>query len=480
MSKLLTIHVEYQAIFLSYIFSNIENVTELDEKYIVNEKLNACYKACIELKNSNLKFDFQTLELILREKEYVKNVPVDSIMEEVRFIAETYKDLQNVETFIIPKLKEMYSTDVLTGEYSKLLGVMDCKNDLIDKDLLVKFKNEINEEIDNVLLSGKEDLIYDTTDILNQYTEILELRKNGSPNFSLGYSCFDKIAKIPAEPSQQTCIVAPSGTGKTILSMGIQNILINQGVPVLNVQAELNSEQTIDRQLVLRTGLSMDVLRSSEKTDAEVRQIMGTLRSLAQKQNYLFSPVYGFDIAKLDKIIKKSLDVFTKRKMFVGKYKDGYMYVNVDLFTQLKELSTGIASDIEQGVNYIFDSIVKRYGIHLCAVVQANENKFRSGSVKINKPDDVKYLSFDKEDIKNSSMFTERFRHTIFLYRPKEILLKKFPHMQEEIEVEYEDILYAQFIKNNYGKPLRCSFLFDEKTLQLREYKEEHKKNESE
>ena len=471
-TKLLTIWEEYQVIYISYIFHNLDNINELDEKYIVNKKYNALLKACFEMKKQALTFDFLTLELILKEKEYNFEGNVESLIEDAHIIYDNYKDFANIETFVIPKLKEIYNSEELTKNYIKLIGATDTKSELIDKNIIKEFKNNINEKIDDIIFSGKDDLILDTQDIYNTYVDILEQRKQGITTFSLGYSCFDKIAKIPAEPSQQTCIVAPSGTGKTILSMGMQNILINKGVPVLNIQAELNSEQTIDRQIILRTGISMDKIRSSELSDQEYRQVTGALRSLSQKQNYLFSPVYGFDIAKLDKIIKRSLDIFTKRKIFVGRYKDGYMYVNVDLFTQLKELSTGNAQDIEEGVNYIFDNITKKYGIHLCAVVQANENKFRSGAIKINKPEDVKFLSFDKEDIKNSSMFTERFRHTIFLYRPKEILLKKFPHIQDEIEAEYEDILYAQFIKNNYGKPLRCSFLFDEQTFQLSEYKE--------
>ena len=478
MSKLLTISQEYHAIYLSYVMHDIEKA-ELDLKYITHSDFNALYRACLAMKESNLLFDFNTFEIVLREKDLDKNISLSALIERAKYIYETYTDFGNIQTFIIPKLKEIYSTENLTLNYSKLVGIADSKGDLIDKVLLQEFRENINNEIDSILTSGKDDLILDTQDIYNKYMEILSFRKQGVTTHTLGYSCFDQIAKIPAEPAQQTCIVAPSGTGKTILSMGMQNILINKNVPVLNIQAELNDEQTIDRQIVLRTGLTMDRLRSSEKTEQETRQIVGALRSLAQKQNYLFSSVYGFDIAKLEKIVKRSFDIFTRRKIFVGKYKEGYMYVNVDLFTQLKELSTGIASDIEQGVNYIFDNIVKRYGIHLCAVVQANENKFRSGNIKINKPEDVKYLSFDKEDIKNSSMFTERFRHTIFLYRPKEILLKKFPHLQEEIEIEYEDILYAQFIKNNYGKPLRCSFLFDEETFQLREFKESFKKEES-
>ncbi|MCG8407108.1 MAG: hypothetical protein MI923_18075, partial [Phycisphaerales bacterium] len=108
-----------------------------------------------------------------------------------------------------------------------------------------------------------------------------------------------------------------------------------------------------------------------------------------------------------------------------------------------------------------FDKIVKKHNIFAVAVVQANENKLRSGRI-LKKPEELKRYRLGLEDIYGGTTYAKKSRVVLSIQRPLHQLKQLFPeHEMMPVWRDLPDLMKVNIIKQNNGDLNSLSFLFD-------------------
>lgn len=162
---------------------------------------------------------------------------------------------------------------------------------------------------------------------------------------------------------------------------------------------------------------------------------------------------------------------------------DGYFITTIDLLTMISEISkaTDSPSKLEDPVNRVHSINMKHKG-HLIYVIQANENKVRSGKVPTTEEacDSFRYR---KEDVKNGAIYAERSRVMLSITRP--LKLKKdylIDHPKKDMWFLEPDIMVVFIAKQNdqaNQQYQECAFIFSSNSFQLLQYKWPEEKEEA-
>jgi hypothetical protein len=116
----------------------------------------------------------------------------------------------------------------------------------------------------------------------------------------------------------------------------------------------------------------------------------------------------------------------------------------------VREFSGVNGSELEDPVNEV-NRICKKHNIHICGIVQANENKLRARTKHFKKPSEVDSFQINKEDIKGGSALAERARLVFALTRPREMKIQYFPALKGTFN-EDADLIHLNTIKRNMEK----------------------------
>ena len=252
----------------------------------------------------------------------------------------------------------------------------------------------------------------------------------------------------------------------SIFCKNIENKLINQGTCVLSVNLEMGKIQTVDRLFSVRHSIPMEDLINPQKNPDTLRKIELGISKFEKLKNYTYFPESFLTLDGLDNLIAEAKIRFKNSNVLP---KDDYMVVVVDLLTMIKEFSGASPAESDRAVDTL-NEIIKRQNIHLIAVVQANENKFRGGKL-IKNPEDLDFYKIGLEDIKGASALAQRSRVVLSLNRP--LLLKKhfFPELADEWAFA-TDLIKLNCIKQNDSSLFTSQFILAP-NMRIFEYIEE-------
>jgi len=438
--------------FIAYAFIYPDKLKSVNIEGFQNNDCLLLYGAIDQAISTNLAIEKDILFDIVRE--YDRNFQL-SIIESLQ---QNYKDFTNILEVIESINNRAIAVDLATDIDLLTQATLDFGK--LDKEKIQDIANKINSKAfqlnnTNVLLDGEG--------IIAQYEDTMEKRIKGESKRTLAYASLDKDIERPAEPGEMTGIGADKGTGKSIIAKNIENKLINKGTCVLSVNLEMTLPSTVDRLLAIRESLVLKELISPEDFPGSKRKIDIGMTKFRKLKNYLYYPEASLTLNGLDSLIYESKQIFKNNKVLPD---DEYMVVVVDLLTMIKEFSGKSGSELDFVINNLHE-IVKKHNIHLIAILQTNENKFRS-SQQIKNPDSLDFIKLGLEDIKNGAAFAERCRIMITVNRP--LLLKRrfFPEREEEWDLE-DDIFWLHIVKQNDGKLFRAPFVLTN-SLRLYEY----------
>ena len=198
------------------------------------------------------------------------------------------------------------------------------------------------------------------------------------------------------------------------------------------------------------------IILSKNLNQREESQINRALETWENVPNYLYYAEPDLTLNQFDGLLYKSKQIFRNIKILP---EDEYIFVTVDLLTMIREFSEyESAISLEKAMNK-FHSIVRKHNCHAYVLLQANENKLRSGRMFTN-PNELDRYKVGLEDIKNAAVFAERCRVIKTLTRPLQMKKRFFPEQNELWNLE-TDFVNLNIVKQNDGDEGYCKFVFN-------------------
>lgn len=322
-------------------------------------------------------------------------------------------------------------------------GKLSSKNlyDLAEKFVSVAYSMD---EQNNELLSAE--------DMAKQYKDILLGRREGKRVRTLGYRDIDNLLTRPAAEGEMTSFVAMTGVGKTTLLQNIIDRITSQKVCVLSLNFEMSLESNMDRAMSRKYGHDMKELNSSGMKRRKLKKLFDDIDRFAENDYLLFYPNPGADFNKIDQLIYKAKDEFKRKGILPD---DGYIVVTFDAVSHVDDFSDEDVRKVNMAVKKQH-TLIRKHMVHAVNVMQANENKFRSGKFKFSKPEDADNFSLSLEDIYGGSAYSKYSRALFTLNRPLLLKQRFFPDMADLWDIEAGidgegDILTLNLIKQNDG-----------------------------
>lgn len=438
---------------LSYILKHTDKITEIKEKELKSKQAQEFYNTISELIEKGTK-EFSSSII----QKYNVNIPDE-------FINKVFSTSEVSEQIFKDSIKNIkdYSTKIIIGNtVEKFLTQTTKKGDL--------HYNTIRDLSDNILSNAlkltEDNIISDTSVLMNNYRKTIQARKDGIGKRTFGFSVLDNLCVRPAAVGEMTTIVGMKGSGKSLLALCIENALINSKVPVLSINLEMTEESNMDRLVSIRKNISLETLL--DPTEQDLEEIEDGIRDIEKIPHYYYYTDYQMTLADLDVAISKAKQKFKEVGVLPA---DGYIIVKIDLTEQIEELSGKAGTDLKQGVNRLLQ-LCKKHGIHIINVLQSNENLFRGGK-RFSTPEACDSFTIQVEDVEGGSVYAARSRVVFAVNRP--LLLKKrfFPERNEEWDLSI-DILFANIVKQNDSPNLgRTPFVFGSNSFRLFPFKGE-------
>jgi replicative DNA helicase len=247
---------------------------------------------------------------VLKDKRAKKVLEDFGGIEYLTILAEQKVNENNLDIFV-QKLKQSYTR-------YKLCGICDTS-----KDFLLSDKTEVLNptEIINVVESKLTDLsnaVQQTKDIYkmgDDAEKILAQRAenpNSVPGLEVGWSKFDYYTN-GGQPGDLIMICARAKTGKsTILTNWATKLSIQDKIPVLYFDTEMNSRQQEDRILAILSGVphkeivsGMYVLDTENGKATDKKRALHEAVQKLKKGNYYHVYLPAFTMDKVNAIAKK-------------------------------------------------------------------------------------------------------------------------------------------------------------------------------
>ncbi len=303
---------------------------------------------------------------------------------------------------------------------------------------------------------------------IEEYKTILERRKEGE-SYPSGDIYLDTVLYNRSfMPGEISILFGHSGSGKTTYAKGLIERRRLRRLPTLDITIEMGLEATLDAKMSSRLKMDRsDLTMNYELTEDEeflidkptifsniIDKVDLQKRNAKRSKTYIHINTSSMSFSKLDKVILKS-------KKAMGLAYNDYLYVCIDLLTQMKEFNSSRAGKTtagiyEEAMNELSEK-AKRHNVHIMGVVQAKRS---TDKLKIKTPDDVEKLRVNTEDLKNSAAIEERARLILGVFRRMHFVRKYLP---EDPSLKYEDdILDITILKqNNYRIGDRLYYLFN-------------------
>jgi energy-coupling factor transporter ATP-binding protein EcfA2 len=393
--------------------------------------------------------------------EYFKKLAKDFEDDDFVSILETMTDLEDnfLQGSLIRKLGSFF------GELSDSESLTTERVDI--------FIDEVAELKDKI---KRKDSFLTAAQLVEEYRKVLEDRENGIVKRSFGIREIDDGLIYPAEPGCFSLLVGPTGSGKSVFKKIMGNGLLLKHINVCNIDLEMPLFVDLDRMISMKKNIGPEKLLAQNK-DQRLKDIINTELELFSKNPYY--TYYGhpyFGLKDLDILIPQLKRYYYSLGVLP---KDEYIFVFLDLLTMLTEFSGVSGSELETPCNTL-NAICKKHNVHVCGIVQANENKLRARTKHFKDPSEIDKFQINKEDVKGGSALVERSRLASTIMRPLEMKKQYFPELVSVFEKE-ADVLHYNVIKKNLERNfLHVSYLM-QNNFRMNPYdKEVHSKTDSE
>ena len=426
--------------YIAFILKNPNEAYLISEHYFFDDTCKLILQSVKKVLEKNLSFNIDEVYYFCKEEKpnFEKSILTDIAQkstENIQFIKEVlrenyikYSTITKLENLIVDATtKESISFDKLTSQIDSLYNSL--------------------HDLSSVTIETSEDLA-------NKHLEILEQRKKGIKKRSLGYRVLDQNILRPAAPEEMTGIVGMKGGAKSTFVKNIENRLIAKGIQVVSVNLEMSVESCNDRIACMRMNIPLSELLRRDMNPRLESKIKKEIESYKNIKNYLFYSQPTLSLSELDGLLYKAKHIFKNRGVIQD---DLYMFVVIDLLDMVDEFSESQSSyNIKTAINKLH-AINRKHGCHFLLVLQANENKLRSGKI-FKKPEELDYYKIGLEDIEGSAAIAQRCRVVMTLTRPVQMKKRFFPEENERWDLE-EDIINVNVCKQNDGPEFFTKFI---------------------
>ena len=315
------------------------------------------------------------------------------------FIEELFSEINqtDVRDFDIYKdrLKLDYAKEQLSVRLSDDLKVLVNKRGDLDIRKVEELEQLISQNLD--LVRNKRSVVPTVFEVTQRYKGEITARIDGK-FYSYGDAELDKVT-VGAAPGQITTLFGPTSMGKSAYALNLFNKQINKRIPSAYFTLEMDETSTMDRLISLRTGIPATELLMRDVEDQDKTAISAIVNAEIEKLNKMSDWMCivdepGLKLSEFEARISK-----IKKRMNTN-----YLIVFVDLWTMFADIKAE-ASDIEAAINKTQD-IVRRQGIHLIPIVQANREADKKSPASIEMIPNLKIRNLN--NIKNSAAIGER------------------------------------------------------------------------
>jgi replicative DNA helicase len=441
--KLLPDNSEIEKLALQHIIVDKNFISKLKSDYFFKEENKNLFASLLHAHENGIAFDKELVKRFCSlSKQYVDESYLDTVFSSLP------KDGAHAK-YVSQQLKNSYLQYVSLQHLEELVSIAtDKKSFSVDK--IKKKILDLNDKI----IDSESSLLLDGGNLADDYMSIMQKRKEGVVNRSLGFKIFNQYITRPASPGEMTGIVANKGSGKSIFVKCIEKELVEDRVCVVSINLEMSEESCLDRKMCLETGYPLrEIIKMSN--DSIEEDLEKELVKLRENNYYLFYKESELSLTNLDSILYEAKEIFRKKGVLP---EDEYMVVVIDLLDMVEEFSDSDSSyKIKKAINKLHQ-ITRKHKIHTINVIQANENKFRGGKI-FKKPDELDYYKVGLEDIEGSASFAQRCRVIMTLTRPLQLKKRYFPEQMEQWELE-TDFINCNIVKQNDGPEGFLQFVF--------------------
>lgn len=335
------------------------------------------------------------------------------------------------------RLKVDHIRENISVRLSDDLKILVNKRGDLDIKKVEDLSKLLEENLD--LIRNDKSNVAQITDVTRRYKEEIAGRVDGK-FYSYGDAELDKIT-VGAQPGQITTLFGPTSMGKSAYALNLFNKQINKRIPSAYFTLEMDEISTMDRLISLRTGIPVSELMMKNADGNEKIYLTQIINSEIERLNKMKDRMYILDEPGLKLSEFESRIIKIKKRMGVN-----YLIAFVDLWTMFADIKAE-ASDIEAGINKTQD-IVRRQGIHLIPIVQANREATKKAPVSIELIPSMKIRNID--NIKNSASIGERSRTVVSVFRGKKLAEQYFP--DNPLTEAMDDIFEATVLKCSNGK----------------------------
>ena len=446
--NLRSINVENEHKVLAYCMRNLGEISLIEKTHFLHPINQALASALNSLNEKHLEFTKEDLLTFAREVNPSINI------ELIKQIHDKFESFPNIE-----RAKEVLINDYYKTKVSKKI-IEDLLTETTKKDYVPSEKfREIGLELLNSPIAIRDtDILLPTSEIAKRHQAIIQERILGKKDHSVGIRLLDALITKPGAAQEISYILGLKGSGKTALILNMINNLINRNVCVLFVSLDMSMESIIDRWICIRENLSIKELVRKDMNPEIQEKVKLAQERLSKLDNFLLVNRRSLDLNLLEVLIVRAREMFRKRGCLPD---DGYFVLAIDHTSLLDDFEGDELKLVNKAVRKLH-VMTGEHNIHTIGLIQANENKFRTGRV-FKKPEDLDNYRFGLEDIYGSGAYANSGRVVMSINRP--LHLKKMFFLGEEYKEMFEseiDYLHLNIVKQNDGPLGSLKLLFDD------------------
>ena len=291
------------------------------------------------------------------------------------------------------------------------------------------------------------------------HQEIIKQRESGIKTHSIGFPELDEKITRPAAAEEMTFVLGLMGSGKTAWLINTENNLINKGICVASFNLDMPEESRMDRLISIRGDIPIKSLQA-KRDDVSPSLALHRdhiLREISILPNYMYFSGTSLSLDELDAQIYQAKESFLEKGSLP---EDGYMVVSIDTVSLIDDFGDEGRETITKAVKKL-SQIIKHHRVHLIGLIQANENKIRTGKM-FKTASELDNYHLGLEDIYGGSAYAKHGRVVLSINRPLFLKERFFPQKDHKFAYGGRDPLNIHIIKQNDGPLGLVSFNFRE------------------
>jgi replicative DNA helicase len=442
---LIPTNIENEKWFISYLLREPDAIDELENKYFQDKLCSDIFKTISKLEETEYQIDLDTVYSFCKERvnRHIKK-------EEIQNIYNEFQSFDNIN-YVIQTIKDNFTKNNIGDNLDDIIQSTVSHVEL-DHNKISDFGEKLT---DGIFTLQDDNYLKDTKTLVDNYRKILKEREEGFIQLSIGDPELDKKITRPGAPKEMTGIVGKKGTGKSLFAMGLENGLMNQGIPVVAFDIEMTEESLMDRRICMRENISVEKLMSQEKDDELREKIDRGLKRLEDNPYFLSYNEPGISLKQINKYLKKARKIFIQKGILEKK---DHFVAKFDLVDMIEEFDDADPKKIKANINKMH-RMARKHNAHFILVLQSNENELRKKPFE--RPEDCDFYHLKLADIEGGAAFAARCRVVVSINRPLELKKEYFSKQMEEWDVEL-DTLNIHGIKQNDGKLFFIPYVFGE------------------